>query len=292
MHHSILKKQGIYANRIAFFYTLITCLAIGLCFMFITKNNLVALLFLVFSLITVVGKLLERYSAGLGFLSKYIYLSIFAAGPPTIMYMLESMGLHGFPPIAFSFVYLFIAIMYYNARIVLVYASITLLIYITGITAFSDLLYGGTGKNAMAWISYAIAFLICVFVSSVQSNRSRHLIVGMETKEKESEALTKLLNKSIDDASNSSESIYIVAKDLSDGITEVNKAAEHTMTSMMDIVQSTSLQRDLTSDSYNVINDISTKLTKIAEDIKTVSEFARDCSQHEALVIDETEDSL
>lgn len=51
------------------------------------------------------------------------------------------------------------------------------------------------------------------------------------------------------------------------------------MISIMNIVESTSLQRNLTADSYNVINNISNKLMKIAENILTVTSYARDCSQ-------------
>lgn len=225
MYHSVLAKQENYANSVAFYSTLVSCLAVGLCMLLLTKSYVVAMIFLLFAIITIVTKVAHVYFSKIGNFSKYIYLFIFAIAPATIMYMLESLGLFGVTSIAFSFAYLFVAIMYYNWKIVGSYSAITFLVYIFAILVFPAEFYNGPGKNLVSWISFGVAFSICMFVSILQSKRSRRLILTMESKEKESEALTLLLNRSINEASSSSEGIYDVAKELSDGINEANKTA-------------------------------------------------------------------
>lgn len=279
MSQSVLKNQEIFTNKVAFYSTLVSSVAVGLCMFLLTKTYTVSLMFLFFSVITVITKVLGVYNNKINDASKYIYLIVFAIAPPTIMYMLESLGKFGVTSITFSFAYLFVALMYYDSKIVISYSTTTLFIYILAIIFFHNEFYDDVTKNIASWIALAIAFLLCTFVSVLQSNRSRNLILNMERKEKESESLTVLLNKSINDASDSSKSIYKVAKELSTGISEANKTSEYAMTSIVNIVQSTSLQRDLTANSFEVINDISNKLMKISENIMTVSEYARDCSQ-------------
>ncbi|GFN31401.1 hypothetical protein PCURB6_16610 [Paenibacillus curdlanolyticus] len=95
MHQSVLKRQERYANVVAFYSTLVSSVAVGLCFMFLTDSYLVTMIFLAFSVITVLGKGFEMKSDKLGGTSKYIYLMVFAVAPPTIMYMLGTLGLSG-----------------------------------------------------------------------------------------------------------------------------------------------------------------------------------------------------
>ncbi|QNU66102.1 hypothetical protein EHE19_014615 [Ruminiclostridium herbifermentans] len=103
------------------------------------------------------------------------------------------------------------------------------------------------------------------------------MIIDIENKKNESESLTNLLNKSITDIAESSETISKIAKNLNDGLTEANKATEHTMTSIINIAESTSSQRDLTTEAYNLVIDISDKIMEILERIKTVSSHSQDC---------------
>ncbi len=276
--NSILKKQEKFANSVAFYSALISSLGVSVCFLVLAKNYMVSMIFLACIIITVVGRLIERSTRVLSNISKYIYLMVFAFVPTAVFYMLEVAGGSGIPSIAFSFTCIFIVIMYYNTKLVLLYSGTTLFLYTAAIFVFPNEFYGGPGKNSISWICFGLAFGISVCVSTIQSQRSKSMIVNIEDKKNESEALTDLLNKSITEAAESSKTIYDIAKNLSDGLIEVNKTSEHTMTSIINIAQGTSLQRDLTTESYNVINDISNKLMNIAERILTVSHFAQDCS--------------
>ena len=279
MKQSILKIQEKFANSVSFYSALFCCIAVGICFLFLTKGMLVPLIFALCVAITIVGRIIEKKSNRLVSISKYIYLVIFAIAPPAVFYMLESLGSFGLPSIAFSFTYIFVASMYYNSKLVISYSGVTLLIYIFAISFFPNEFFGasGSGKNLVSWLTFGISFIVSVCVSSILSNRSRKMVLDIETKKNESEELSGLLNKSIKDASDSSENLSHVAKNLSDGINDANKAAEHTMTSIINIAESTSLQRDLTTEAYDVISDISHQLMNIAERISTVSGYARDC---------------
>lgn len=280
MHNSVLKRQEMFANSVSFYSALVSCIGVGISFSFLSPNKTITLVFSICTIITIIGRVIEKKSSSLESISKYIYLMIFAIAPLAVFYMLETLGSFGLPSIAFSFTYIFVANMYYNSKIVLSYSGITLLLYIGAITAFPNEFFGasGSGKNAVSWITFGISFLVSVFVSTILSRRSRKMILDMENKKNESEELSGLLNKSISGAADSSENLYNVAKNLSHGINEANKAAEQTMASIISIAEGTSLQRDLTTESYNVVIDISNELMKIAERISTVSTYAKDCS--------------
>ncbi|EPR09599.1 hypothetical protein [Ruminiclostridium papyrosolvens] len=71
------------------------------------------------------------------------------------------------------------------------------------------------------------------------------MIVDIENKKIESEALTDLLNKSINKAAESSKTIYDIAKNLSDGLIEDNKTSEHTMASIINRHQSAKQKKPL-----------------------------------------------
>ncbi len=279
MKLSILKKQEKFANSISFYSALISCIGLGICFLLLLKSQLVVLIFVIAAIITLLGRVIEKKSDRLSSVTKYIYLLIFAIAPPAVFYMLESIGSFGLPSIAFSFTYIFVACMYYNSKLLLSYSVITVLIYITAILRFPSAFYGGPGKNFISWITFGISFLISVFVSTLLSRRSRNMFIDIENKRSESENLTTVLNKSIKDTADSSETIYNVAKNLSEGIREVNQTAEHTMSSIINIVENTQLQCNLTGEAYDVITDISNKLMNIAENILTVTQYAQDCSK-------------
>ncbi|NLV36968.1 MAG: hypothetical protein GXY17_09885 [Clostridiaceae bacterium] len=280
MHNSILKKQEKFANSVSFYSALVSSISVGISFLFLSSSITITFIISLCTVITIIGRVIEKKSDSLTGISKYIYLMIFAIAPLAVFYMLETLGSFGLPSIAFSFTYVFVANMYYNPRIVLSYSGITLLLYIGAIIAFPNEFTGasGSGKNAVSWITFGISFLISVFVSTILSKRSKKLILDMESKKNESEELTVLLNKSINDTADSSENLHNVAKNLTHGINEANKAAEQTMTSIINIAESTSTQRDLTTESYNVVSDISNELMNIAERISTVSRYAKDCS--------------
>ena len=277
MHQSILKTQEKFANSVSFFSTLFSCVAVGTCFLFLSESMLVPILFLVFAIISIAGRVLEKKSGNFSGISKYIYLMVFAIAPPAVYYMTEALESFGVPSIAFSFIFIFVANMYYNPSIVISYSVVTLFIYITAIFAFPNLFYGGPGKNLFGWITFGLAFLIAFFVSIILSIRSKKMILDVENRRNESETLTGLLNKSINNLMESSEEIYDLAKDLSFDINEVNKSAEQTMTSIVHIAERTSLQRDMTTEAFNVISDISDKLMHTAERILTVSQYAKEC---------------
>lgn len=278
MNISVLKKQEKFANTISFYSTLSCSLCVGLCFLLLYNNNLVNTIFLICTLITVAARVLEKRIDRFSDVSRIIYMIVFSIAPPAVFYLLEIAGSFGLPSIAFSFSYIFIANMYYNFRIVWLYSGTTIFIYVIAILLFPNEFFTGPGKNLIGWISFGIAFIISVFVSTILSRRSRKMILDIDNKKNESEKLTELLNKSISDASVNSENLYNVAKNLSQAIDEFNKLSEKTMSSIINIAEGTSLQYDLTTKSYDVVSDMSNKLMKISERISTVSEYARGCS--------------
>lgn len=104
------------------------------------------------------------------------------------------------------------------------------------------------------------------------------MILDIESKKNESEKLSELLNKSISEASVSSENLNDVAKNLSEAINGFNETSEQTMSSIINIAEGTSLQHELTTKCYDIVNDISNRLMNISERISTVSVYASDCS--------------
>ncbi|EPR09597.1 hypothetical protein [Ruminiclostridium papyrosolvens] len=140
--NSILKKQEKFANSVAFYSALIKGVGVGVCFLVLAKNYLVSMIFLACIIITI-GKLLERSTSVLSNISKHIYLMVFAFVPPAVFYMSEVAGGSGLPSISFSFVCIFIAIMYYNTKIVLLYSGTTFLLYTIAIFVFPNQFYGG-----------------------------------------------------------------------------------------------------------------------------------------------------
>lgn len=277
MNPSILIKQGKFANSVSFYSALFSSITVGMCFFLLSKNMLVTMVFFACAITAIIGRILEKKSTTFYNISRCIYLLIFSFAPLAVFYMLEISGSFGLPSIAFSFTYLFVVNMYYNYKIVLLYSGTTLIFYINAILLFPNEFYEGAGKNLISWISFAISFFISIFISYILSNRMRKMIIDIEKKKNESESLTDLLNKSINDIAESSEIISKIAKNLSDGLTEANKATEHTMTSIINIAESTSFQRDLTTESYGVVIDISNRLMEISERIKTVSSHSQDC---------------
>jgi methyl-accepting chemotaxis protein len=278
MSNSVLKKQEKFANTISFYSTLACCICVGLCFSILIKNNLINALFLICIIITAAARVLEKKIDWFANVSKIIYMIIFSIAPPAVFYMLESAGSFGLPSIAFSFAYIFVANMYYNHRIVWLYSGTTILIYNIAIFAFPNEFFTGPGKNLISWISFGIAFIVSVFVSTILSRRSRKMVLDIDNKKNESEKLTELLNQSISDASIRSENLYRVAKNLSDVINEFNKASDQTMASIISIAEGSSMQHELTAKSFDVVSDISNKLMSVAESISNVSAYARDCS--------------
>jgi len=237
------------------------------------------MIFLICTLITVAARILEMKIDWFSDISRSIYMIVFSIAPPAVFYLLEKAGSFGLPSIAFSFTYVFVANLYYNHKIVWLYSGTTMFIYVIAILTFPNEFFNGPGKNLIGWISFGIAFIISVFVSTILSRRSKKMILDIENKKNESEKLTELLNKSIRDASVNSENLYSVAKNLSAAISEFNKSSEQTMSSIINIAESTSLQHELTTKSYDVVSDISNKLMNASERISTVSKYSRDCSR-------------
>lgn len=277
--NSILKKQEIFANTVSFYSTLISCIAVGFSFYFLENQVIVSTLFLICSVLTLTARLLGKAISSLSNLSKYINLIIFSFVPPAVFYTLQVTGRFGMPAIGFSFVYIFIACLYYQSRIVYLYSGVTILLYTGAIIIFTDQFFGGKELTIVTWITFALSFIICTYISTMLSSRSKKMILDVERKKNESESLSDLLNQSITNITDSSDEVYHVAKNLSEGITEVNKAAEHTMESIIRIAESTTLQYDLTTEAYNIILGISNELMNIAERILDVSVYAKDCSK-------------
>ena len=277
MNPSILIKQDKFANTVSFYSALICSISVGICFFLLLKDMLITMVFLTCAFTAIIARLLEKKIINFYSISRFIYLLIFSFAPIAVFYMLESTGSFGLPSIAFSFTCLFVVNMYYNYKIVFLYSGSTMIFYISAILLFPNQFYEGAGKNLISWLSFGISFIISVFISYILSSRMRAMIIDIENKKNESESLTNLLNKSINDIAESSEIISKMAKNLNDGLTEANKATEHTMTSIINIAESTSSQRDLTTESYNVVIDISDKLMEISERIKTVSSHSQDC---------------
>lgn len=277
--NSILIKQEKFANSVSFYCTLISSVCIGICFYFMYNNAIVNYLLLMCTFFTVTAKILEKKSNLFFKLSKCIYLIIFAFAPPAVFYILEMGGKLGVPSITFSFTYIFIACLYYNFKLVLLYSGTTLFIYLGAVLIFPAQFFGGPGKNLPGWITYGISFIISTSISIILAQRSRRMFLDIENKKNESETLTHKLNQSIHNIVDSSENIYGIAKKLSDGINEVSQASEHTMASIVNIAESTNLQYDLTTESYTAIVDISKELMDISERILNVSVSAQDCSK-------------
>ncbi len=277
MDQSILKKQEKFANSVSFYSALFSCAGVGLGFL-LTKRYLVFILFVIFVIVAIIARLLEKKSDLFFNIAKYTYLAIFAFAPVAVFYMLESLGLVGVPSIVFSFLCLFIVNLYYNPKLVLSYSGTTILLYICAILIFPNHFFEGDGKDIVSWLAFGISFIISTYVSTLLSKRLSKMIEEIQIKRAESESLSDILKKSIDDMTDSSKTIYSIAKNLTNGISEVNKVSEHTMKSIINIAERTSLQRDLTTESYNVVSDISNNLMNITERILTVSSNAQDCS--------------
>jgi len=278
MDHSIFKKQEEFANSVSFYSTLSCCIGVGLSFLLLHSNKVVNTVLLICIIITLAARVLEKKTKWFSNKSKFVYLILFSFAPPAVFYIMELVGRFGTPSIAFSFAYIFVASLYYNSKIVLLYSGITLSVYVSAIFIFPKEFFTGPSKNLVGWIAFGIAFLISACISAIMSSRSKKMILDIENKKNESEKLTGLLNKSMNDAADSSENLYIAAKNLSGSITEANKASEQIMASIINIAEGASRQSDLTTESYNVVSDISDKLMNIAERISTVSMYAKDCS--------------
>jgi len=173
MQKSIFKKQEEFANTISFYSALAGCIGVGAGFMLLLKKaSGFTYLMLACAVISIAGRIIEKKSERLGGISKYIYLVLFAIAPPAGYYMVETVGRSGLPGLAFSFVYIFVANMYYNYRIVVSYSAITLLVYASAFAVFPDQFYDAAakGKNAIAWLTLGIAFLISVYISFILQN--------------------------------------------------------------------------------------------------------------------------
>lgn len=277
MEQSIIKRQENFANSVSFYSALISCIGVGTTFI-LSKMYLVTIIFAICIIVVLLAKTLEKKIDLFSSISKFIYLLVFAFVPISVYYMIEASGSFGVPSIAFSFMCLFIVNLYYSPKIVLSYSGFTIILYLCAILFFPNEFWGGRGKNAIGWITFGLAFIISAYISTLLAKRLRKMIVEIETKKRESEALSDILKKSIDDMTDSSKTIFDVAKNLTSNISEVQKVSENTMQSIINIAERTSLQFNLTTDSFNVISDISNKLMSITEQISTVSSNAQDCS--------------
>lgn len=277
MNHSILTRQHKFANSVSFYSALFSSIGVGLCFI-LTKKYLVSIIFVICILIAIIARFLEAKFDLFSKISKYVYLSIFAFAPIAVYYMLEVLGAFGVPSIAFSFLCLFIVNLYYTPKLVLSYSGTTIILYICAILIFPNDFFEGHGKDIVSWMAFGVSFTISAYVSTLLSKRLRKMIAEIEDKSKQSESLSGILKQSIDDMTDSSKTISDIAKNLSSGITDVNKVAEHTMQSIINIAERTSLQFNLTTESYDVISDISNNLMDITDRISTVSSNAQNCS--------------
>lgn len=278
MNISLLKNQEKYANTISFYSTLFGSISVGLGFLLLFNNQFVNMTLLTCVLVTIAARVLEKKTAWFANISKFIYMIVFSVAPFASFYLLETAGAFGVPSIAYCFTYIFIANMYYNSKIVWLYSGTTILIYTLAILIFPKQFFEGPGKSPIAWVTFGTAFLISGLVSVILSKRSKKMILDIENQKNESEKLTQLLNQSINDAFVNSENLYNVAKNLTEAISGFNESSEQTMSSIINIAKSTSLQHDLTVKSYDHVSSISNKLMNISESISTVSGYAKDCS--------------
>lgn len=246
MELEILKNEEKRMNFVMFlFLALIPCVALGYVLLF-NHGSAKDCIVLTVVLCSVVVRLLQKI---LGKYAKYAYISILPIlGAVTIV--CGNPASFGAMAEAY-FLVLFLAVPYYNEKLVYVCAIATLLPNLTAMFIFPDAYLAMYTQSIwiFVWMVYALATLVALFIVK----RARSLFMNVEEKEHEVEALLSKVRTAFDGLEESSGKIY-------DSLHNFEASTVQIVSSTSQIADSADQQIQQVRGSLDIFNDLNSKI--------------------------------
>ena len=215
---------------------------------------------LIMSVVAITIKLFEKT---LGEKAKYLYASIMPVCGAIVIVVGNDGKFMAMTQAYFLATLMIIA--YYDKKLVLFNSILTLVVNLFAMIIFTDAYL--KLHSVIVWIFISIVYILVVITSYCIAQKTLSLFVEVEAKERNLENLLKGINVSIDNIKDSSEHIY-------GSLNNFEKASQEIAASTEQIKGSADNQINKVSDSIQIFNELSKKITDAqAQILETVTEI-------------------
>lgn len=207
------------------------------------------------------GIIVKVFEKPLGSMAKYLYVSLLPiVGPIVIVYAND--GRFGAMTQAY-FLILILSIAYYDKRVVLTNALVTVIANVAAMVLFTDsyLLM----HNLFIWIFIMLVFFLAAGTSFVISSRTYRLFEDVEQKER---GMVNLL----DNVKNAFESLEQSSSSINESLDAFNRLSLKIADASKEIAQGAGTQANVVENSLDIFNDLAGKIISSEEKVNdTVS---------------------
>lgn len=207
------------------------------------------------------GIIVKVFEKPLGSMAKYLYVSLLPiVGPIVIVYAND--GRFGAMTQAY-FLILILSIAYYDKRVVLTNALVTVIANVAAMALFTDsyLLM----HNLFIWIFIMLVFFLAAGTSFVISSRTYRLFEDVEQKER---GMVNLL----DNVKNAFESLEQSSSSINESLDAFNRLSLKIADASKEIAQGAGTQANVVENSLDIFNDLAGKIISSEEKVNdTVS---------------------
>lgn len=265
MELRVLKDEEKMMNFIFFLFLMAIPIVAFLYVLFFNGGGMKDSAVLLISLSSLVIRALEK---PLGAKAKYLYVSALPFfGAVTLV--LGTPGVFGAMAEAY-FLLLFLSVAYYDLSVVKVCAAVTVVVNAVMIILFSSAYL--CMYSLAIWIFIAMVYTLAVVVSVFIVLRTRSLLVMVEQKEGEVEALLGNVRGAFEGLQESSQSIYDSLHDFEQSSTEIAASTEEIASSVEQQIEQVEGSIQIFNDLDGRIGDSESKVLQTVENVKILEE--------------------
>lgn len=258
MNLGILKNQEKQMNLVMFLVSIgVPVAALGFVLLLL-KGTVIDAIVLAVAASSVLIRILEKK---LGKYAKYLYVCTMPFWGAFVITVAND-GLFGAMTHAY-FLWLLLAVAYYDASVVKVCAIVTVVTNLLGMIVFPTAYM--KMHSLVVWIFIAIVYILCVAAAIVITQRTYHLFEIVEEKEKQVEGLLENVRAAFDNLQESSGSIY-------DALDRFEGNTQQIAVSINEISDSTDIQIGEVNGSIGIFNDLNQMIINSEERVSETAE--------------------